>query len=241
MALLELRGLTKAFGGVTAVSDITFDVEEGQIAGLIGPNGAGKTTLFNLISAIYKPTRGQVNFAGRNLAVLTPDQVARSGIGRTFQVVKPFAGLTVLENVMVGAFMRSQHTSEARERAEEVLRFVDLFHKRNEPARSLTLPDRKRLELAKALATKPKLLLLDEVMAGLNPAEVSAALSLVRQVRDHGVTVLMIEHVMTAVMSLCEHIVVLNYGQYLAEGSPKEIANHPEVIRAYLGEGMAHA
>lgn len=241
MALLEIRGLTKSFGGLVAVSDVSFDVGEGQIVGLIGPNGAGKTTMFNLISAVYKPTAGEVQFDGRPIVGLTPHDIAAAGIGRTFQVVMPFAELTVLENAMVGAFLRTQHPGEARERAAAVLHLVGLAHKADEPARSLTLPDRKRLEVARALATEPKLLLLDEVMAGLNPTEVQAAVSLVRQIQAQGVTILMIEHVMQVTMSLCERIVVLNYGRHLAEGTPQEVTSNPDVIKAYLGEAYEHA
>lgn len=241
MALLEIRNLTKRFGGLLAVNDVSFDVEEGQIVGLIGPNGAGKTTVFNLISAVYKPTSGTITFDGLNLVGMNPHDIAAAGIGRTFQVVKPFAELTVLENVMVGAFLRTNNPGQAREKAAEVLQFVGLAHKADEPARSLTLPDRKRLEVARALATEPKLLLLDEVMAGLNPTEVQEAVALVRQIQAQGVTILMIEHVMQVTMSLCERIVVLNYGQHLAEGTPEEVTGNPEVIKAYLGEEYEHA
>jgi branched-chain amino acid transport system ATP-binding protein len=241
MSLLSVQHVSKAFGGLRAVEAVTFDVGQGEIVGLIGPNGAGKTTLFNLISGFLRPDRGDIRFDGQSLLGLEPHQICARGLARTFQIVQPFANLTVAQNVMVGAFIHTDREAEARERALEILRFVGLLGKRSFPARSLTLAERKRLEVARALATEPRLLLLDEVMAGLNPREVQDVLGLLRDVRARGVTILVIEHVMHAIMRLCERIVVLHHGQKIAEGPPTAIARDPRVVEAYLGEEFALA
>lgn len=241
MALLNVERVTKVFGGVRAVDDVSFDVAGREIVGLIGPNGAGKTTLFNLASGFIPPDSGDVRLKGRSILGLRPHTICQMGLTRTFQIVQPFANLTVLQNVMVAAFSRTDRESEARARALEVLRFVGLGEKHRFPARSLTLAERKRLEVAKALATEPELLLLDETMAGLNPREVQDVLALLRQVRESGVTLLVIEHVMHAIMRLCERIVVLHHGQKIAEAPPEIIARDPRVIEAYLGEEFALA
>lgn len=236
MALLVVEGVSKRFGGLVAVDRVSFRVEAGEIVGLIGPNGAGKTTLFNLISGLYRPDGGQIFFEGRRVDGLPPHKLCRLGLGRTFQLVQPFADLTSLQNVMVGAFNRARSEAEAARIAWETLGRVGLAEKADWPAAWLTLADRKRLEVARALATGPRLLMLDEVMAGLTPREVDDALALLRQLRDSGITLLVIEHVMQAVMALCDRVVVLHHGQKIAEGTPGEVARTAQVIEAYLGE-----
>jgi branched-chain amino acid transport system ATP-binding protein len=241
--LLETRGLCKQFGGLAAVSNVDVTIFEGEILGLIGPNGAGKTTFINAITGLDPATSGQVLFENRDITRLPPHRVNQLGIARTFQVVKPFSHLRVRENVAVGAMFgaggRSRSGSEAFHRADELLELVGLDRKRDDYADELTVADLKRLELARALALDPRLLLLDEVMAGLNPKEIEVAMDLIRDVHDHGVTILVIEHVMKAIMGLSERIVVLHYGEKIAEGQPDEIAASPEVIKAYLGEKYA--
>jgi len=232
MALLEVSNLTKRFGGLVANDRITLEINEGEIVGLIGPNGAGKTTLFNCIAGYYRPDEGSVRF----MAGLPPEKVCKEGIARTFQLVKIFKDMTVLENVMVGALCRARDVAEAREEAMRVLEFVGEADKKDVPAGSLTIAHKKRIELARALATKPKLLMLDEAMAGLNPAEISEAVDLVRRIRDRGITVFLVEHVMSAIMPISDRIIVLDYGRKIAEGLPEEIATNEEVIKAYLGE-----
>jgi len=236
MSLLQVSHLTKHFGGLTAVHDVSFALEEGEIVGLIGPNGAGKTTIFNLISGFIPLSAGGVTFAGRSLDGLRPHQVCRLGLTRTFQVVQPFPDMTALENVMVGAFVRHTNPGQAEARARKVLERVDLSHKAGVLGRELTLLELKRLEIGKALATEPRLLLLDEVAAGLNPVEVEEVLALVRELNQEGITFLVVEHVMKVIMSLSQRVIVLNFGEKIAEGSPTEISRDPAVLNAYLGE-----
>ena len=234
--LLELRGVCKNFGGLKAVSNVSLDLEQGAILGIIGPNGAGKTTLFNTITGFFQPDAGEVLFEGVKLADLKPHQICQKGLVRTFQIVKPFLQLTVLDNVIVAALNRIRTTREATEKALKTIEFVGLEEKKDTLATGLTLPDRKRLELARALATEPKLLLLDEVMAGLTPTEVDDLIRLLKEVNRQGVTILLIEHVMRGLMALSQRVVVLNYGVKLAEGTPGEVVKNPQVIEAYLGE-----
>jgi len=236
VALLEIRGLTKTFGGLTAIDDVSFRVEEAEIVGLIGPNGAGKTTVFNCVSGFYEPTRGRLHFAGHEITGWAPHRVCRLDMARTFQIVRTFSDLSVLENVMVGAFLRTGNRAQAERAARHVLELMGLAAKAEMRGGSLTIAEKKRLEMARALATKPRLLMLDEVMAGLNPAERQAAVELVRQVRAEGITILMVEHVMEVIMPISDRIVVLNYGRKIAEGRPETIARDDQVIAAYLGE-----
>jgi branched-chain amino acid transport system ATP-binding protein len=237
MALLEVAGISKSFRGLRAVQDASFAVAEGAIVSLIGPNGAGKTTIFNMIAGVYRPDAGTIGFDGRQIQGLRPDQICAAGIGRTFQIVKPFAGLTVLENVMVGAFLREKKTESARKLSLQILERLGLAAKAQQPASALTLPDRKRLEVARALATRPRLLLLDEVMAGLRPTECDQIVAVFRELnRAEGLTILLIEHVMRAVMALAGRIVVLHHGQIIAHGTPEEVVRDPAVLECYLGE-----
>jgi branched-chain amino acid transport system ATP-binding protein len=237
MALLRVRSISKSFRGLRAVHEASFELVEGSINALIGPNGAGKTTIFNMIAGVYAPDSGEIEFDGRRIDGLRPDQVCAAGIGRTFQLVKPFAGLSVLDNAVVGALERSKNVAEARTHALRVLEQLALGSKRDLPASALTLPDRKRLEVARALATRPKLLLLDEVMAGLRPTECDQMVEVFRGLnRTEGLTILLIEHVMRAVMALAQHVGVLNHGEVIARGAPLEIVRDPAVLECYLGE-----
>ncbi|MGD2038984.1 MAG: ABC transporter ATP-binding protein [Desulfobacterales bacterium] len=239
MRLLEGEGVTKYFGGLAAVFEVDFHVDPGEVFGLIGPNGAGKTTLFNLISAALTPRTGAIKFKGKNITGLKPHQICRLGVARTFQTVKIFANMSVLDNVALGAlFGAADHISsaDAERQATALLEFVGLSALKAAPAKDLTLANQKRLEVAGALATQPELLLLDEIMAGLNPAEVAQAMELVAMIRERGITIIMIEHVMKAIMNVCDRIMVLHHGQKIAEGMPQEIANSKTVIKVYLGE-----
>lgn len=234
--LLEINGLTKKFGGLTAVNKVDIQVSQGEALGIIGPNGAGKTTVFNVVAGVYAPTEGNVVFDGQDITGMPPYEVCKLGVGRTFQVVKPFGKMTVLDNIMVGSFVHTAKRSESQAIAVEVLEMVGMTRKKNTLAKSLTLAERKRLEIAKALATKPKILLLDEVLAGLNPTEIEEAVKLIKKIHASGITILMIEHVLQATMAICERIVVLDQGKKIAEGTPQEVTSNAEVIKAYLGD-----
>jgi len=237
MNILQVKNIGKSFRGLRAVHEASFEIPEGGINALIGPNGAGKTTIFNMIAGVFAPDFGKIYFQGNEIQGLRPDQVCAAGIGRTFQIVKPFAGLTVLENVMVGGFLREKSSLSARKLSVRILESLNLAAKAGQPAASLTLPDRKRLEVARALATRPKLLLLDEVMAGLRPTECDQMVEVFRGLnRADGLTILLIEHVMRAVMALAQHIGVLHHGELIARGTPEQIVRDPAVLECYLGE-----
>lgn len=241
MSILQLEGVSRAFGGLKAMDDVTMSVEPGEIVGLIGPNGAGKTTLVNVVTGVFRPTAGTVHFDGRRIDGKKPFQISRMGVARTYQVVQPFPEMTVLENVMAPATFAAQAESvqAALKKATEAIDFVGLGDSRSLLASELTLAGRKRLELAKSLAMDPKVLLLDEVNAGLNPAEIDTALGLIRSIAARGVTIIIIEHLMKVVMSLCNRIVVLHHGALIAEGTPEQITHDENVVRAYLGDRYA--
>jgi branched-chain amino acid transport system ATP-binding protein len=241
VAVLEIERVSKRFGGLAAVAEASLRVEAGRITALIGPNGAGKTTLFAAISGFIPPDSGTIRFDGRDITGLAPHRICRLGLVRTFQIVQPFAGLSVRENIAVGVHLHEGRRRRALESAQEIARRVGMEAMLDKPAQGLTISGRKRLELARALATRPKLLLLDEVMAGLTPTEINDIVAVIRAIRDSGVTVLLIEHVMQAVMSLSDDVYVLNQGRIIAHGSPAEIATNSEVIEAYLGRGAVHA
>ena len=236
MTLLRVARLTKDFGGLRAVSDLSFDLAQGELLGLIGPNGAGKTTAFNLMAGSIKPTAGEVELSGENIVGLAPHAVVRRGIARTFQIVKPFRKLSVLENVTLAAFLREPSRAKAEEQAARTLETVNLAGKRANLASDLTLGEQKRLEIARALATGPKVLFLDEPMGGLNPTEIEHACELVRRIRDGGVTVILVEHHMKAIMRTADRVIVLHHGVKIADAAPQDVVRHPEVIKAYLGE-----
>lgn len=233
--ILQVRKVTKKFGGMTAVNAVDLDIWEGDIVGLIGPNGAGKTTFFNSITGFYRCDSGTVRFDGKNITTKTTYQNCKAGMARTFQIVQPFGQMTALENVMVGAFNRTSSHKEAQERAKKWIEFVGMESKMYERVANLNIGDQRKLEMARALATEPKLLLLDEVMAGLTPTEIDDVIELVRKIRNSGTTVLMIEHIMKALMQLSDRVVVLDHGTKIAEGTPEQIANNETVIESYLG------
>jgi len=235
-ALLEVAGISKSFRGLRAVSETSLTVPEGGLYSLIGPNGAGKTTCFNMIAGVFKPDTGSITFDGRRIDGLRPDQICHAGIGRTFQIVKPFKELSALDNVIVGALRAEKDVRQARRKAEAVLDRLGMLDKRDQPAGQLTLPERKRLEVARALATGPKLLLLDEVMAGLRPTETDQMVAVFKDLNRQGLTILLIEHVMRAVMALSERVIVLHHGEVIARGAPEEVVRDPAVLECYLGE-----
>ncbi len=236
MDLLEIKDVSKQFGGLAALTDVTYSVRKGEILGLIGPNGAGKTTLFNCVNGFYPPTKGEVFFKGEKISGLQPYQICKRGMGRTFQVVKPLQRMSVLDNVIASSFLRARTKAGAKELAAKALQFTGLYEDRDVISKGLPLGKRKKLEITRALATQPEFLLLDESFAGLNPSEQDEMITIIRKVREQGITIMVIEHHMKVIMSLSDRIVVLNYGQKIAEGTPKEIGNHPQVIEAYLGE-----
>ena len=236
MSFLDVKKVSRFFGGLSALTNVSFKVNKGDIVGLIGPNGAGKTTLFNVVNGFYKPSTGDVFFRGSTISGLKPHQICQLGIARTFQVVKPLQRMSVFDNVLASAFLRTASRGEAADLALDILRFTGLFEERNTISKGLPLGMRKRLEIARALATQPELLLLDESFAGLNPTELNESIQIIRNIREKGITVMIIEHHMKVIMSLSDRIVVLNYGEKIADGTPQEIRHNPLVVEAYLGE-----
>jgi len=239
VAFFRVEKLVKTFGGLTAVNEVSFEVEQGQIFGLIGPNGSGKTTMFNMISGVYPPTSGKVVYRDREIQGMKPHKICHLGIGRTFQVVKPLGRMTVLDNVIAASFSRMNSMGEARGHALEILEFCGLTRVKGTLAKSLPIAGRKRLEIARAMATRPDLLLLDETAAGLNPTELLSAINLIRKIRENGTTIIIIEHIMHVIMTISDRIHAINFGQTIAEGVPKEVAANPAVIEAYLGTDYA--
>jgi len=239
MSLLQVKKVSRFFGGLAAVKDVSFEVNKGEIVGLIGPNGAGKTTLFNVINGFYAPSRGEVLLHGKRISGLKPHQICQQGMARTFQVVKPLQRMSVLDNVVASAFLRAKDRKEADVIAEDTLKFTGLFEDRAVISKGLPLGKRKRLEIARALATQPELLLLDESFAGLNPSELDESIGIIRRIKEKGITIMIIEHHMKVIMSISDRIVVLSYGEKLAEGTPIEIGRNPQVIEAYLGEAQS--
>ncbi len=236
MAFFEARDIVKYFGGLAAVNGVSFKVDEGLIYGLIGPNGSGKTTIFNLINGYFPLNKGEIYFEGSKISGLKTHQICKRGIGRTFQVVKPLKRMTVLDNVMASAFLYTSSPKEAERMAEETVDFCGLTPLKDKLAKSLPIASRKRLEIARAVATRPRLLLLDETAAGLNPSELDGAITLIRKIRDSGVTIIIVEHIMKVIMTISDRILAINHGTVITEGSPAEVASDPEVIAAYLGD-----
>lgn len=236
MNIIEVKGVSMFFGGLAALSDVSFELKKGEILGLIGPNGAGKTTLFNVINGFYSPSKGVVLFKGQKISGLKPHKICKLGIARTFQVVKPLQRMTVFDNVIASSFLRAKNRSEAEAIAIDTLKFTGLYNDRDIISKGLPLGKRKKLEIARALVTQPEVLLLDESFAGLNPHELDESIDIIRKIKEKGITIMIIEHHMKVIMSISDRIVVLNYGEKIAEGTPDEIANNPVVIEAYLGE-----
>ncbi len=239
MSLLDVKDVSMFFGGLAAISDVSFEVRKGEILGLIGPNGAGKTTIFNVVNGFYKPTIGEVFFKDKKISGLKPYRICRLGIARTFQVVKPLQRMSVLDNVIASAFLRVKSKAQAEEIASETIEFTGLHEDRDVISRGLPLGKRKKLEIARALATKPEMLLLDESFAGLNPTELDESIEIIKNIRARGITIMIIEHHMRVIMSISDRIVVLSYGQKIAQGTPHEIVNNPAVVEAYLGEAQS--
>jgi branched-chain amino acid transport system ATP-binding protein len=236
MAYFETKSITKFFGGLAAVNGVSFKVEQGQIYGLIGPNGSGKTTIFNLINAYFPLTKGEISFEGKKISGLKTHQICQRGVGRTFQIVKPLKRMTVLDNVIASAFLHARKKQDAVKLAEETIEFCGLTQYKDKLAKSLPIAMRKRLEITRSLATKPKLLLLDETAAGLNPSEVEQAIDIIKKIRDSGITIIIVEHIMRVIMTISDRILAINHGMVIAEGTPAEVASNSEVIKAYLGE-----
>ena len=239
MSFLEIRKVSRFFGGIAAIKDVSFEVRKGEILGLIGPNGAGKTTMFNVVNGFYHPSRGEVYFKDQKVSGFKPHQICRRGIARTFQVVKPLQRMSVLDNVIASSFLRAKDKNQAVEIARESLQFTGLYEDRDVISRGLPLGKRKRLEISRALATQPELLLLDESFAGLNPAELDESIGIIRKIKDRGITIMIIEHHMKVIMAISDRIVVLNYGEKIAEGTPLQIRSSPLVVEAYLGEAQS--